>query len=211
MTCKAVLFDLLTALIDSWTLWDNVAGSQEAGRSWRAAYLRRTYGCGDYRPYETLVAEAAAETGLGDQHAASLARRWDELSPWPEAFAALRGLPPGLPLGVVTNCSVTLGRRAAKRVGVEFSVVVTSEEAGAYKPDPRPYRRALEMLGLHANEVLFVAGSGFDLFGTASVGLPTVWHNRVGLAAPEGAPKPLAVWRTLDPLAEFVAAQRLRF
>src|SRR5262245_13931943 len=117
MPYKAVLFDLLTALIDSWTLWDDVAGSQDKGRNWRAAYLRRTYGCGDYRPYETLVAEAAAETGLGEHHAAALARRWDELQPWPEALQALRGLVPDLPLGVVTNCSVVLGRRAAARVG----------------------------------------------------------------------------------------------
>jgi len=38
----AVLFDLLTALLDSWTLWNNVAGNAEDGRQWRTAYLRRT-------------------------------------------------------------------------------------------------------------------------------------------------------------------------
>ncbi|MFT6582377.1 MAG: hypothetical protein ACJAU6_002821 [Alphaproteobacteria bacterium] len=27
----AVIFDLLTALLDSWTLWRDVAGSSEAG------------------------------------------------------------------------------------------------------------------------------------------------------------------------------------
>lgn len=32
---RAVLFDLLTGLINSWTLWDDVAGSQEDGRRWR--------------------------------------------------------------------------------------------------------------------------------------------------------------------------------
>src|SRR5262245_35189893 len=112
MTYKAVLFDLLTALIDSWTLWDEVAGSVVAGRRWRAAYLHRTYGCGDYRPYETLVAEAADETGLGPAHAAALAARWDELRPWPDVPAVLRTLAKRVPLGVVTNCSVALGRRA---------------------------------------------------------------------------------------------------
>src|SRR5262249_24476207 len=45
---RAVLFELLTALLDSWSLWDAVAGSQEAGRAWRAEYLRLTYGCGAY-------------------------------------------------------------------------------------------------------------------------------------------------------------------
>jgi 2-haloacid dehalogenase len=27
----AVVFDLLTALLDSWTLWNRIAGSNEAG------------------------------------------------------------------------------------------------------------------------------------------------------------------------------------
>ncbi|CPP30312.1 haloacid dehalogenase [Bordetella pertussis] len=36
----------------------------------------------------------------------------------------------------------------------------------------------------------FVAGSGHDLFGTAAVGLRTCWHNRLGLARPQGAPEP---------------------
>lgn len=204
MRYRAVLFDLLTALIDSWTLWDDVAGTPAQGRAWRAAYLRRTYGCGDYRPYETLVAEAAAEVSLPASCAPGLAARWDELMPWPEAPAALRAIAPAHALGVVTNCSNELGARAAARVGVDWSVVVTSQEAGAYKPDPRPYRRALEVLGLAPAEVLFVAGSGYDLFGTAAVGLPTVWHNRVGLPAPAGAPAPLAVWDSLAPLPAFV-------
>src|SRR5437868_274238 len=34
---KAILFDLLTALLDSWTLWDAVAGKPADGRRWRAA------------------------------------------------------------------------------------------------------------------------------------------------------------------------------
>jgi 2-haloacid dehalogenase len=46
----AVLFDLLTALLDSWTLWSAVAGGETSGLRWRAAYLRRTYGTGAYRP-----------------------------------------------------------------------------------------------------------------------------------------------------------------
>ena len=76
---QAVLFDLLTALLDSWTVWDETAGSQALGRRWRAEYLKRTYGCGAYRPYERVVAEAAV--GLDAAHAAALERNWARLSP----------------------------------------------------------------------------------------------------------------------------------
>ena len=91
-------------------------------------------------------------------------------------------------------------RPAAKGVGVPFDVVVTSERAGFYKPDPAPYQLALSELELDANEVLFVAGSGFDLIGTSRVGLDTYWHNRVGLARPAAAPPPLRESRSLDDL-----------
>jgi 2-haloalkanoic acid dehalogenase type II len=196
----AVLFDLLTALLDSWTLWNEVAGSAEAGRRWRAAYLDLTYGCGAYRPYEDLVAQAARACGLPDDCPKALTERWLELRLWPGVDQALARLSGTLALGVVTNCSERLGRAAAGLAGVRFDVVITAEAAGCYKPDPRAYRMALSQLGLPPERVLFVAGSGFDLFGTQRCGLDTYWHNRVGLAAPPGAPAPLLESRTLDDL-----------
>ena len=33
----AIAFDLLTALLDSWSLWVSVAGDDARGRKWRAA------------------------------------------------------------------------------------------------------------------------------------------------------------------------------
>jgi len=95
----AVLFDLLTALLDSWSLWSAVAGDAETGSRWRGEYLRLTYGVGSYRSYEGLVAELAG----------------------------------GVRVGVVTNCSTELGRRAAGQLGVQLDTVVTAEDAGAYK------------------------------------------------------------------------------
>jgi 2-haloalkanoic acid dehalogenase type II len=198
------LFDLLTALLDSWSVWDRAAGSEQAGRAWRAEYLRLTYGCGAYQPYEELVAQAAQNVGLTADLAQQLEQNWLDLQPWPDAAATLVRLRQDYRLGVVTNCSARLGRLAADRVGVPFEVVVTSEQAGFYKPDPRPYRLALEKLGLPAERVLFVAGSAYDMFGTAQVGLDTFWHNRIGLAAPAGAPAPLAESARITDLLEFV-------
>jgi 2-haloalkanoic acid dehalogenase type II len=198
---RAVLFDLLTALLDSWTLWDSVAGSRERGRAWRARYLQLTYGRGDYAPYERLVAGAAADTGLPASAPAQLVARWSELAPWGEVGDALGRLAGRTRLGVVTNCSRRLGREAAARVpGIAWDCVVTAEDAGAYKPDPRPYRMALAELGVTAADAVFVAGSAYDLIGTAAVGLRTYWHNRVGLARPPGAPAAAFESPTLDAL-----------
>lgn len=197
---KAVLFDLLTGLIDSWTLWDSVAGSEADGRRWRAAYLRGTYGEGRYRPYEALVREAAVEVGLPASLSERLAAHYGELMPWPEVPEVLGALCGVVRLAVVTNCSEALGRVAAARTGIDFDVVVTAERAGFYKPHPRPYQLALEELGVAPQEALFVAGSAYDLFGAAAVGLPVYWHDRIGMTMPPDAPPPLRREASLRPL-----------
>lgn len=206
-TCHydAVLFDLLTALLDSWSLWNAIAGGAESGRRWRAEYLRITYQTGAYRAYEDLVAEAAAVVGLRRGLAAELASRYSELQPWPDAKETLGTLAAaGVPLGIVTNCSERLGRIAADCLEVDLAVIVTAERAGFYKPDPRPYRLALEELKVAPEHCLFVAGSAYDLVGTAKVGLPTYWHDRIGMAAPEGVPAPLSHESSLKPLLPLV-------
>jgi 2-haloacid dehalogenase len=203
----AVLFDLLSALLDSWTLWNEVAGSPEDGRRWRLRYLALTYAAGDYRPYEVLVNEAAAEAGIPPSAPELLLERWDELTPWHEVHGVLRQLEGELTLGVVTNCSEALGHRAVARLGVAMPIVVTAERSGAYKPDPRTYSLALEELRLPAERVLFVAGSPYDVPGASSVGLDVLWHNRAGLRQPEGTPPPLAELPTLDTLPEWLGVR----
>jgi 2-haloacid dehalogenase len=203
----AVLFDLLTALLDSWSLWNAVAGSDEAGMRWRRAYLARTYAAGVYRPYEMLVAEAAAEAGLAPRLADDLAARYGELRPWPGVASELEKLAAaGVKLGVATNCSETLGKVAAHCVGVPFEVVVTAKRAGFYKPAPAPYRLALSELGVTPERCLFVAGSAYDLVGASRVGLDIWWHDRIGMVKPAEAPGPLRHTRDLTGLAGFVLA-----
>jgi 2-haloacid dehalogenase len=201
----ALLFDLLTALLDSWSLWNAVAGSEEAGLRWRRAYLARTYATGAYRPYETLVAEAADEVGLDRGCADELAARYGELRPWPGVAEELRQLPAaGVKLGIATNCSEALGRTAALCVGIPFDVVVTADRAGFYKPDPAPYRLALAELDVAPQRCLFVAGSAYDLVGASRVGLDIWWHDRIGMAKPPEAPEPRRHARGLKGLADFV-------
>ena len=115
---------------------------------------------------------------------------------------AVRVLGHGMRLGVVTNCSEQLGRIAARRVGIDFDVVVTAEGAGAYKPHPRTYTLALAELGVAPERCLFVAGSAYDLIGTAAVGLATYWHDRMGMVAPDGALPLLAHHSSLQALPE---------
>ena len=188
---RAVCFDLLSALIDSWSLFETVAanaGSAGRGQAWRVAALRRVTSSGEYRPYEEPLAEGAIEVGLAPELAGILMGRWDELRPWPEVLAMLARLGGlNLALATATNCPDRLARMAAAAVGDPFDVVVSAERAGAYKPDPRPYRLAVAELGLPPDQVLFVAGSAHDIGVALAVGMPVVWVNRLDVVAPPEA------------------------
>lgn len=213
---KAIIFDLLTALLDSWTLWDlsiptklNSASSdanttttattpQPTGLTWRKEYLNLTYTCGRYQPYESLVSQSANNVGLPPECPATLVRNMDNLQPWPEVPHVLIDLKTrGFKLGVVTNCSNDLGLRAIRNCEksirqatgdetFEFDQVVTAEESGFYKPDPKPYLDVLKKLDVAPTEALFVAGSSADIPGASGVGMRVVWNNHVGLERRDG-------------------------
>lgn len=191
---KAIVFDLLTALLDSWSVWDasTPSGTSEEGRRWRKQYLELTFGAGAYTTstaYESLVEQSARDAGLPDSAPAALLQNWQSLQAWPEVarvLAELRGK--GYKLGVVTNCSAELGRAAVRRAeecvggGFQFDAAVTAEESGFYKPVKAAYEAVLPRLGATVDEVLFVAGSAGDVQGATDAGMRVVWHNRVGLA-----------------------------
>ncbi|KAI1826841.1 putative 2-deoxyglucose-6-phosphate phosphatase [Xylaria intraflava] len=214
---KAIVFDLLTGLINSWNLWDTAtpSGTTADGRRWRERYLEITFGAGAYVPYEDLVKQAARDIGLPPSTPESLLSSWGDLPPWPETGRVLTALRKcGYKLAVVTNCSKHLGQLAISRVekstsdaggeGFTFDAIITAEESGFYKPVKMAYEAILTKLGLEPSEALFVAGSAGDVQGATNAGMKVVWHNQIGLAK-KGQAVPLREGRSLDDaLREFL-------
>jgi 2-haloacid dehalogenase len=202
---SAIAFDLLTALVDSWSLYTAVTGDEARGRAWRLASLRIVTAAGDYRSYEGVLREAAGKVGLPAAKANQLIDRWNEIQPWPEVPAVLRDLGRQR-LAILTNCSQRLAEIAASATGGSFEVVLSAERAGAYKTDPRAYRALAEALRLPPGQILFVAGSAHDVGGAAAAGMPVYWQNRARLPVPAGAPAPLVDAPDLAGLTELVGA-----
>jgi 2-haloalkanoic acid dehalogenase type II len=201
---EAVLFDLFSALLESGTLWSDVAGDAELGAKWRDEASHVAYSTGSYRLFVETVAESAEVVGVPAERASDLLRGMGErLEPWPEAPDVLRRLREHVRIGVVTNCSEELGQLVAARVGVAFDTVVTAEAAGAYKPRPEPYLLAAETLALEPARVLFVAGSPSDIDGARGAGMDVCWHNRRRLPL-GGHEAPLAELDSLDALVGLV-------
>jgi putative hydrolase of the HAD superfamily len=109
--------------------------------------------------------------------------------PFPETIEALGELrAAGLRLAVVSNWDVSLGE-VLDRIGVgeHLDAVVTSAAVGAAKPDPAPFRRALELLELSPAEALHVGDSPeLDLPGAAAAGVEAILIERDGTAPRPG-------------------------
>lgn len=202
MRYTAVGFDLLTALLDSWSLFADVAGGRERGMRWHAASQSLLRGM-RYRPFEDIVREAANVIGIEPAKADELLHRWGQSAPWPDVPEILPRLG-SYTRFIVTNCSERLGTLAATRAG-SFDLVMTAERAGAYKPDPRPYRAALDALRLQRQRVLFVAGSAHDIGGASRAGMEVYWANRGRVPPPTDA-KPLREEEDLRGLIDVLEA-----
>ncbi|KAL1297574.1 hypothetical protein AAFC00_006140 [Neodothiora populina] len=207
---KAIIFDLLTALLDSWTLWESCipSGSSCTGHSWRERYLAITFNQGSYSSYASLVHEAARDVGLPASAAEALLNNWYQLESWPEVPDIIQKLrSSGMKLVVLTNCSSSLGHQAVndlcriveERSGEPFAfdVVITAEESDWYKPHHKAYEAGLKALNMDPEEVLFVAGSAGDVAGATNAGMKVAWNNHIGLVRYDSV-EPLREGRSLE-------------
>ena len=166
-----VLFDLLMAVMNSLAVWTTAAGNERQAFAWRDAVTRKIVTASRYVPYEEQVVAAAVDRGLPPKAASELFERWRGMEPWPDTAAISRLR---LPYGFVTNSSKRLARLTAARARLAPRFVLSAEEAGWYKPDPRIYLEACRRLGSPPASTLFVAGSAYDAEGARAAGLNAV-------------------------------------
>jgi len=169
--------------------------------------------------YPEILREAhgliAASFGVAHDEAAAEAfgASVGEWPPFPDTRVALEKLHRKHQLVIVSNVDRASFAKTQERIGVTFDAVVTAEEVGAYKPDLRMFRRALDVaegLGASPRQVLHVAQSLFhDHVPAKQLQLTTVWVRRVSPRPGFGAaPQPnRPVWpdivvSTLAELAE---------
>ncbi|MES1924023.1 haloacid dehalogenase type II [Salinisphaera sp. T31B1] len=108
----------------------------------------------------------------------SLVDAWDELSPWPDAPAALAKLhEQGYRLALLSNGDQDMLEALARRLPF-IEAVLSAERAGAYKPHPNVYWHALHTLDVLPEALIHVAGSSTDVMGARAAGLACAWSNR---------------------------------
>lgn len=120
----------------------------------------------------------------------TLTGAWERLPAWPEADEVLKEVRKRpLMLGAVSNGDEGMLRTLLGTLAVPFDHII-STEGGRFKPHPSIYRKALDVLGIQAEELLHVSGSPQDAMGATAAGIRTLWVNRVGDAVLDPALAP---------------------
>jgi HAD superfamily hydrolase (TIGR01509 family) len=142
-------------------------------------YRERISGRSNSKIVEDLLPDLSAKEGrdLADAKEASFRERADELEPLPGLLDFMREAKDrGLSLALVTNAPEenVEAMLLALELREFFDEVVLSDEVGPVKPDPAPYRAALNRLGVAPEEALAFEDSTSGIASSVGVGIPTV-------------------------------------
>jgi HAD superfamily hydrolase (TIGR01509 family) len=142
-------------------------------------YLDRISGRSTAEIVRELLPHLTDEQGrsIGDAKEASFRERASELEPLPGLVDFVkRGRKRGMRIVLVTNApeeNVEAILPALKLRGF-FDTVVLADEVEAVKPDPAPYRVALEKTGVPAERALAFEDSVSGISSSVAAGIPTV-------------------------------------
>ena len=129
------------------------------------------------------------------------------------AGALLEALKPRYQFGIVTNNRTAEQQDKLVHLGMSHLVdaLITSEDVGVPKPDPRIYQVALARLRCPPAQAVMVGDNWqADVLGALGVGIRPIWLNRFGagrpLASVEEITSLAALPALLDPSAALAAA-----
>ncbi len=98
---------------------------------------------------------------------------------FPDAGPALHTLKQRYKLAIISNVDDDLFAGSARALGVEFDAVITSQQAKAYKPNPRGFELAETVMGVDKERWLHVGESLYhDIEPGNRLGIRSVWVNR---------------------------------
>lgn len=200
MTIKALLFDVFGTVVDWRTsIRDDlneyfeplgISRDWEAfAQDWRALYQpameevrngQRGYVRLDILHRESLdsLLPAYELDELNDGQRDHVNRVWHRLNPWDDVLPGLLRLKPHFILATLSNGNIELMVNMARHAQLPWDMILGSEVAQSYKPEPRTYLMSMEMLGLEPAQCLMVAAHNGDLRQAASLGMKTAFIGR---------------------------------
>lgn len=176
----AVLWDMDGTLIDSETYWMAAERklSEGYGGSWSSDLGKKLVGLNLFDAARLLRAEFSI-ANLSDQEIIdlmtdSVVAKLAEEIPWrPGVLSLMQELQRnGVRSAIVTGSMSRMARFVASSIPAgQFEVVIAGDDVEAGKPHPEPYLRALNALGLAANECIAIEDSPTGMSSAQAAGL----------------------------------------
>jgi 2-haloacid dehalogenase len=129
--------------------------------------------------------------GLSEAEVVDLAHAWRRLDPWPDTVPGLQRLKARFVIGPLSNGSFATLTQMAKRGGMPWDCIISTELRQTFKPQREAYLLAPTLLDLQADQVMLVAAHDSDLKGAQAAGLHTALVPRPlewGPAGPQPPP-----------------------
>lgn len=134
-------------------------------------------------PKDILFSQYIAEFGIKEHTWEHYNHLWWEhlgeyTTPYPNAIEVLKTLKGKYRLGMITNGNGKTQRVKIAKLGCEpyMEIMLVSGEEGIHKPDARIFQKALDLMGVGAEETVFVGDSlKFDIEGSIAVGMTPIW------------------------------------
>jgi len=159
-------------------------------RAWRAGYrpgMARVQS--GERPWTSVdvihrerLEEILVEFGIAerftDDEKADMNLFWHRLDPWPESIPGLLRLKRKFLISPLSNGSIVLLASMAKRAGLPWDFIFSSDVFKAYKRDAAVYLGAIDKLNLQPGEIMMTAAHNDDLAAARSHGMRTAYVNR---------------------------------
>ncbi len=217
---SAVLFDLYGTLLDV----HSVAGRADQlfpGRGsalsqlWRdkqLEYTRLRTMSSRYVPFTQVVEDAlqyacdALHLPLDSAGRGLLMHEFTQLTPFADAVPALqRLLAADLTVGVLTNGDPGQMEDALHGAGLDdyFDVLLSADQARAYKTAPAVYELGPLTLGHPAAELLLISSNGWDAIGAKWYGYRSFWVNRSSAPIERLDGQPDGTGRSLSDAVDF--------
>lgn len=121
---------------------------------------------------------------------AHISSAWHRLSAWPDFTAPLESIRERLPAISFTMLPLSLVVDVSRHNGFTWDAVISCEEIGHYKPDPRAYHQVAKWLAMEPGEILMVACHNFDLNAARACGFKTAFVRRPDEWGCEAPPDP---------------------
>ena len=105
------------------------------------------------------------------------------LEAFPEVPATLKALKDrGLVTAILSNGTPNMLEAAVQAAGLApvLDFVLSVEEVGVFKPDPRVYQLAVDRLRIPASAISFQSSNAWDAYAASAFGMRVVWCNRYG-------------------------------